>query len=39
MRRMKEAEVDFYEQFGEDLITLRLISAKLIEARMLADDL
>ena len=31
--------MDFHERFGTDLISLRLISAKLIEARMLAGDL
>jgi hypothetical protein len=35
----EEAQVDFHERFGTDLISLRLISAKLIEARMLAGDL
>ena len=35
----EEPQVDFHEQFGTDLISLRLISAKLIEARMLAGDL
>jgi hypothetical protein len=35
----EEAQVDFHERFGTDLISLRLISAKLIEGRMLAGDL
>ena len=32
-------EDEFQVRFGKDLVALRLISAKLIEARMLADDL